>query len=49
MAHSYPEGIGLGPIPDRGAVVIKPGGWGKGYEVIAQLTLTDLIDLGRYD
>lgn len=47
IAHSFPQGIGLGQIPDMGTVVIKPLGRGKGYEIITKLPLADLADLSR--
>jgi hypothetical protein len=37
IAHSFPEGIGLGPIPDMGTIVVKPRGEGNGYDVIAEV------------
>lgn len=46
IAHSFPEGIGLGGISNLGTVVVKPGGQGKGYEVVGKLTLEDLANLG---
>jgi len=46
IAHSFPEGIGLGQIPDMGTVIIRPKGQGSGYEVISQLSLVDLSTLG---
>jgi len=48
IAHSFPEGIGLGQIPDMGTVVVKPRGQGNGYEVAARLSLADLLNLPRY-
>lgn len=48
IAHSFPEGLGLGQIPDMGTVVIRPKGQGNGYEVVARLSLTDLSNLGGY-
>lgn len=47
IAHSFPEGIGLGQIPDMGTVVIKPLGRDKGYEIIAKLSIEDLAILAR--
>lgn len=47
IAHSFPQGIGLGQIPDMGTVVIKPLGRGKGYEIITKLSLADLANLSR--
>lgn len=48
IAHSFPEGIGLGQIPDMGTVVVRPWGQGNGYEVVAKLSLADLLNLPRY-
>jgi hypothetical protein len=45
IAHSFPKDIGLGQIPDMGSVLIKPRGQGKGYEVISQLSLSELTSL----
>lgn len=47
IAHSFPQGIGLGQIPDMGTVVIKPLGRDKGYEIVARLSLEDLANLSR--
>lgn len=47
ISHSFPQGIGLGQIPDMGTVIIKPLGAGKGYEIIARLSLEDLANLSR--
>lgn len=48
IAHSFPEGIGLGQIPDMGTVIVRPRGQGNGYEVVAKLSLTDLLNIERY-
>lgn len=45
IAHSFPEGIGLGEIPDMGTVVIKPDGITKGYEIIATMSLDEMLGL----
>ncbi|OIJ19021.1 histidine phosphatase family protein [Anaerobacillus alkalidiazotrophicus] len=45
IAHSFPSGIGLGQIPNMGTVVIRPHGQGRGYEVVAHLTLSELGSL----
>ncbi|WP_236838522.1 histidine phosphatase family protein [Caldalkalibacillus salinus] len=45
IGHRFPEGVGLGPIPDMGTVVIRPLGQGQGFEVVAELTLQELIHL----
>lgn len=47
ISHSFPQGIGLGQIPDMGTVIIKPSGRGKGYEIITKLSLEDLASLSR--
>lgn len=41
VAHSFPEGVGLGEISNMGTVIIKPKGKGNGYEVVRQLSLAD--------
>ncbi|MGE7921273.1 histidine phosphatase family protein [Viridibacillus sp. NPDC093762] len=46
IAHSFPEGISLGQIPNLGTVIVKPRGIGSGYEVVSQLSLSDLSNLG---
>lgn len=46
VAHSFPEGIGLGQIPDMGTVILRPRGQGNGYEVVSQLSLAHLSALG---
>jgi hypothetical protein len=43
VAHSFPEGIGLGHIPDMGTVIIKPGGYRNGYEIITKISFSDLV------
>ncbi|MDF2856647.1 MAG: fructose-2,6-bisphosphatase [Neobacillus sp.] len=48
IAHNFPTEIGLGEIPDMGTVIIRPRGQGKGYEVIAKLSLIDILNLERY-
>lgn len=45
IAHSFPEGIGLGQIPNMGTVIVDPKGISNGYEVVSKLTLTDLSKL----
>ncbi|MPN39652.1 hypothetical protein SDC9_187180 [bioreactor metagenome] len=47
IAHSFPSGVGLGEIPNMGTVVIKPLGQGKGYEIVARLSLEELASLLR--
>ncbi len=42
IAHSFPEGIGLGRLPNMGTIVIRPRGYGMGFEVVAYLTLAEL-------
>ena len=46
VAHSFPQGVGLGEIPYMGTVIIKPKGEGNGYEVVRQLSLADWRKLG---
>lgn len=41
VAHSFPNGVGLGQIPDMGTVIIKPLGRKKGYRIIGRLSLAD--------
>jgi len=48
VAHSFPKGIGLGQIPDMGTVIVKPLGQGNGYEVVAKLSLADLLNLEKH-
>ena len=45
IAHSFPEGIGLGQIRNMETIIVKPRGKGNGYEVIARLSLSDLSNL----
>lgn len=45
FAHSFPKEVGLGQIPDMGTIVVKPRGQGKGYEIIGQVSLTELTSL----
>ncbi len=45
IAHNFPEGIGLGEIPNMGTVIIRPKGQGNGYEVVAKLSLSDMLNL----
>jgi hypothetical protein len=47
ISHGFPNGIGLGQFPNMGTVIVKPRGQGNGYEIINQLTLSDLRDLLR--
>lgn len=42
IAHSFPQEIGLGKIPSMGTVIVKPLGQGKGYEVVARVSLEEL-------
>lgn len=41
VAHSFPEGVGLGQLTDMETVIIKPKGAGNGYEVVSKLSLAD--------
>ena len=45
IAHSFPQGVGLGQIPDMGTVIVKPRGQGNGYEVVSRLSLNELTNL----
>lgn len=45
IAHSFPQGVGLGEIPNLGTVVVKPRGQGNGYEIVDQFSLAELLDL----
>ncbi|WP_334076927.1 histidine phosphatase family protein [Paenibacillus sanfengchensis] len=45
IAHSFPQGIGLGEIPSLGTVVIKPRGQGNGFEVVGRFTLDEFLNL----
>lgn len=45
IAHSFPQGVGLGEIPSLGTVIVKPRGQGNGFEVIGRLTLDELLNL----
>lgn len=45
IAHSFPQGIGLGQIPNLGTVIVKPKGQGMGYEIASKLSLSDLASL----
>ncbi len=44
IAHSFPEGIGLGPIEYMETVIVKPLGEGSGYRVVAKLPLEELMN-----
>lgn len=44
VAHTFPPKVGLGEIPNLGAVIIKPKGLGNGYEVVARITPEELIN-----
>lgn len=41
VSHSFPEGVGLGPLADMETAIIKPRGAGMGYEVVRKLSLAD--------
>lgn len=45
IAHSFPEGVGFGPISNMGTVIVRPHGQGNGYEVVSQLTFQELAGL----
>lgn len=48
IAHSFPDGIGLGQVPDMGTVIIRPLGQGNGYDIVSKLSLADLANLSRF-
>lgn len=48
IGHSFPKGVGLGKIPDMGTIVIRPLGRGNGYEVVAKISLSELMNLNYY-
>lgn len=45
FAHSFPKGVGLGEIANLGTIVVRPRGSGKGYEVVDQISLNELLSL----
>jgi hypothetical protein len=45
IAHSFPQGVGFGQIPDMGTVIIKARGQGIGYEVVGRVSLNELRNL----
>ncbi|BCG61608.1 hypothetical protein PUR_50330 [Paenibacillus sp. URB8-2] len=45
VAHSFPQGVGLGEIPNLGTVVVKPRGQGRGYEIIDRISLAELLSV----
>ncbi len=45
IAHSFPQGVGIGQISDMGTVIVKPRGQGNGYEVISRMSLNELRNL----
>lgn len=45
IAHSFPQGVGLGEITNLGTVIVKPRGQGKGFEVVGGFTLEELLNL----
>lgn len=47
IAHSFPNGVGLGKISNMGTVIVRPLGQGKGYEIVGTLSMEDLASLGR--
>lgn len=42
IAHSFPNGVGLGEIPYMGTVIVRPLGQGNGFDIIARFSLDDL-------
>ncbi|MGO4889207.1 histidine phosphatase family protein [Anaerobacillus sp. MEB173] len=45
IAHSFPTGVGLGDISNMGTVIVRPLGFGNGFEVIGKLSLIQLFRL----
>jgi phosphohistidine phosphatase SixA len=43
IAHSFPPGVGLGEISPLGTVVVKPGGAGKGYQIVGRISLDEWL------
>jgi len=41
IAHSLPEGVGVGPVPYMGTVIVKPKGYGYGYDIVGRIPLTE--------
>lgn len=39
VAHSFPPGVGFGPLPELGAVIVHPRGPGQGYDLVARVPL----------
>jgi hypothetical protein len=48
IAHSFPEGVGLGQLSELETVVIKPLGQGNGYDIVGRLPLSDLSYPSNY-
>jgi hypothetical protein len=42
IAHSFPEGIGLGEVQNMETIIVKPLGPGNGYLILGKLSLSDL-------
>ncbi|MEK5507044.1 MULTISPECIES: histidine phosphatase family protein [unclassified Paenibacillus] len=42
IAHSFPQGIGLGEIPNLGTVVVKPRGQGNGFDIVDRISFAEL-------
>lgn len=45
VAHGFPPGVGLGPLPEMGAVIVHPRGRGQGYDLVARVPLDAWADL----
>ncbi|WP_339149217.1 MULTISPECIES: histidine phosphatase family protein [unclassified Sutcliffiella] len=39
IGHNFPKGVGLGDIPDMGTVVVESRGRGRGYNIVARISL----------
>ncbi|NLB36119.1 MAG: histidine phosphatase family protein [Clostridiales bacterium] len=44
IAHSFPEGVGLGQIKEMETVIIQPLGEGNGYEIVARIPQEELLN-----
>ncbi|MCY9692258.1 histidine phosphatase family protein [Paenibacillus alginolyticus] len=45
VAHSFPDGVGLGKISPLTTVVVKPRGHGKGFEIVDRIPFDELLRL----
>lgn len=47
IAHSFPQGIGFGPMPNMGTVIVRPLGPTVGFEIVDQLSLAEFTRFGN--